>query len=66
MKKVQNETNIEGNYTEDDSLVELINDVEYLLHSDSNLNFNVKYLLQKVELLSKEVADIMLELHGHE
>ncbi len=47
---------------ENDCLSELDENILYLLNSDSYLNVNVRFLLEKVDLLSKDITQIKIKL----
>jgi len=47
---------------ENDCLSELDENILYLLNSDSYLNVNVRFLLEKVDLLSKDITKIKIKL----
>lgn len=63
MKKLNNKKNVEVNSIEDNLLEELVENVHYLLDSDSRLNFNVKYLLKNVEIISRDLENFKIDLN---
>lgn len=63
MKKLNNKKNVEVNSIEDNLLEELVENVHYLLDSDSRLNINVKYLLKNVEIISRDLENFKIDLN---